>query len=206
MKVLIISGSARIKGNCSILINEITGVFDKLGCEYEVVNVANKDIRGCMACGYCYEHNKCVFNDLVNEIAPKFKETDGLILVSPVYYGSPNGQLISFLDRLFYSSHIDKRFKVGAAFAVARRGGTVASFDVLNKYFTISGIPVVSGDYWNNGFGRLEGEINEDKEGLRNARIVAKRMVFLIKSIQDGKEKYKELLSDEPRVFTHFVK
>ena len=206
MKVLIISGSARIKGNCSILINEITGVFDKLGCEYEVVNVANKDIRGCMACGYCYEHNKCVFNDLVNEIAPKFKETDGLILVSPVYYGSPNGQLISFLDRLFYSSHIDKRFKVGAAFAVARRGGTVASFDVLNKYFTISGIPVVSGDYWNNGFGRLEGEINEDKEGLRNARIVAKRMVFLIKSIQDGKEKYKELLSDEPRVFTHFIK
>lgn len=206
MKVLIISGSARIKGNCSILINEITGVFDKLGCEYEVVNVANKDIRGCMACGYCYEHNKCVFNDLVNEIAPKFKEADGLILVSPVYYGSPNGQLISFLDRLFYSSHIDKSFKVGAAFAVARRGGTVASFDVLNKYFTISGMPVVSGDYWNNGFGRLEGEINEDKEGLRNARIVAKRMVFLIKSIQDGKEKYKELLSDEPRVFTHFVK
>ena len=206
MKVLIISGSARIKGNCSILINEITGVFDKLGCEYEVVNVANKDIRGCMACGYCYEHNKCVFNDLVNEIAPKFKEADGLILVSPVYYGSPNGQLISFLDRLFYSSHIDKRFKVGAAFAVARRGGTVASFDVLNKYFTISGMPVVSGDYWNNGFGRLEGEINEDKEGLRNARIVAKRMVFLIKSIQDGKEKYKELLSDEPRVFTHFIK
>ena len=206
MKVLIISGSARIKGNCSILINEITGVFDKLGCEYEVVNVANKDIRGCMACGYCYEHNKCVFNDLVNEIAPKFKETDGLILVSPVYYGSPNGQLISFLDRLFYSSHIDKRFKVGAAFAVARRCGTGASFDVLNKYFTISGMPVVSGDYWNNGFGRLEGEINEDKEGLRNARIVAKRMVFLIKSIQDGKEKYKELLSDEPRVFTHFIK
>ena len=206
MKVLIISGSARIKGNCSILINEITGVFDKLGCEYEVVNVANKDIRGCMACGYCYEHNKCVFNDLVYEIAPKFKETDGLILVSPVYYGSPNGQLISFSDRLFYSSHIDKRFKVGAAFAVARRGGTVASFDVLNKYFTISGMPVVSGDYWNNGFGRLEGEINEDKEGLRNARIVAKRMVFLIKSIQDGKEKYKELLSDEPRVFTHFIK
>ncbi|MBR1582091.1 MAG: flavodoxin family protein [Bacilli bacterium] len=206
MKVLIISGSARIKGNCSILINEITGVFDKLGCEYEVVNVANKDIRGCIACGYCYEHNKCIFNDLVNEIAPKFKEADGLILVSPVYYGSPNGQLISFLDRLFYSSHLDKRFKVGAAFAVARRGGTVASFDVLNKYFTISGMPVVSGDYWNNGFGRLEGEINEDKEGLRNARIVAKRMVFLIKSIQDGKEKYKELLSDEPRVFTHFVK
>lgn len=206
MKVLIISGSARIKGNCSILINEITGVFDKLGCKYEVVNVANKDIRGCIACGYCHEHNKCVFNDLVNEIAPKFKEADGLILVSPVYYGSPNGQLISFLDRLFYSSHIDKRFKVGAAFAVARRGGTVASFDVLNKYFTIAGMPVVSGDYWNNGFGRLEGEINEDKEGLRNARIVAKRMVFLIKLIQDGKEKYKELLSDEPRVSTHFVK
>ena len=127
-------------------------------------------------------------------------------MVSPVYYASPNGTLISFLDRLFYSANYDLRMKVGAAFAVARRGGTTASFDVLNKYFTISGMPVVSGDYWNNGYGRDKAEILKDEEGLRNARIVAKRMVFLMNSIKDGKEKYNDLLIDEPRKWTNFIK
>lgn len=206
MKVLIIKSSPRIKGNCELLIDEMTKVFNEYSAQYEVINIGNKDIRGCMACGYCYEHNKCVFNDIVNETAPKLKEADGLVLVTPVYYGSPNGTIISFMDRLFYSSHIDKRFKVGASFAVARRAGCDTSFDVLNKYFTISGMVVASGDYWNNAFGGDKGEIKEDLEGLRNARIVAKRMVFLMNAVKDAKDKYQDMLNDEKRVFTNFIK
>ena len=206
MKILIINGSPRANGNCSKLIKEITNTFKSLNAEYEVVDIGNKDVRGCIACGHCYSSNGCIFNDIVNETSPKFKEADGLIVVSPVYYSSPNGTLISFLDRLFQSKAFDVRMKVSAAFIVARRAGTTASFDVLNKYFTISGMPVVSGDYWNNGFGRLPGEIIEDKEGLRNARVVAKRMVFMINAIKDAKEKYPELLEDEEREWTHFIK
>ena len=207
MKVLIINGSPRVKGNSTRLIKEMTNTFGSLNVEYEVVQVGNKEVRGCIACGHCHEKDEgCVFKDIVNETSPKFKECDGLIVVSPVYFGSPNGTLISFLDRLFYSRNFDVRMKVGAAFAIARRSGTTASFDMLNKYFTIAGMPVVSGDYWNNGYGRLEGEIEEDKEGLRNARIIAKRMVFLMNAIKEAKEKYPELLNDEPRVSTHFIK
>ena len=206
MNILIINGSPRINGNSSKLIKEITNTFDSLNANYEVVEVGNKDVRGYIACGYCHNGNGCVFNDIVNETSPKFEKADGLILVSPVYYSSPNGTLISFLDRLFQSRNYDLRMKVGAAFVIARRAGTTASFDVLNKYFTISGMPVVSGDYWNNGFGRLPGEIKEDKEGLRNARVVAKRMVFMINAIKDAKEKYPELLKDEEKAWTHFVK
>lgn len=206
MKILIINGSPRVGGNSSLLIDEITKQFDKLGATSEIISIGNKDVRGCIACGYCYEHEGCVFKDVVNETSLKFKEADVLIVVAPVYYGSPNGTVISFLDRLFQSSHFSKRYKVGAAFAVARRGGTTASFDVLNKYFTIAGMPVASGDYWNNGFGREKGEIELDKEGLRNARIVAQRMVFLINAIKDGKEKYPDLLDEEERVWTHFIK
>jgi multimeric flavodoxin WrbA len=170
------------------------------------MQIGNKDIRGCIACNNCAKTNVgCVFKDAVNEAAERFKEADGLIVVSPVYYGSPNGTLISFLDRLFYSRYYPIAMKVGAAFAIARRGGTVASFDVLNKYFSISGMPIASGDYWNNGFGREKGEIEQDKEGLRNARIVAKRMVFLMRAIQDAKKNYPDMLEDEPRVFTHFI-
>ncbi|MBO4262251.1 MAG: flavodoxin family protein [Clostridia bacterium] len=206
MKVLIINGSPRKDGNSQILIDGIKKVFDKFGVGYTEVNVANKDVRGCMACGYCKENKKCVFNDVVNETSPLFKEADGLIVVSPTYFGSPNGSVISFLDRLFYSADCDRRMKVGAAFAVARRGGTTATFDVLNKYFTISGMPIASGDYWNNGFGREKGDIIEDKEGLRNARVVAGRMVFLMRAIADAKQKYPEFSEEEPRVSTHFVK
>ncbi len=205
MKILIINGSPRHDGNSEILINEITKTFDNLNANYDIINIGAKDIRGCLACGYCHDKGRCVFEDDVNIVSKMFKEADGLILVSPVYYGSPNGTIISFLDRLFYSSRIDKRYKVGAAFAVARRGGTTASFDVLNKYFTISGMPIASGDYWNNAFGMNKGEVNEDNEGLRNARIVAKRMVFLIKAIKDAKENYKDLLEDERRIATNFI-
>ena len=206
MKVLIINGSPRAKSNSKILINELEKTFTSLGVESEVVDVANLDVRGCMACGYCHEHDGCVFKDIVNETSKKFETADGLIAVSPVYYASPNGQLISFLDRLFQSSRFPKKYKVGAAFVVARRAGTTASFDVLNKYFTISGMPVVSGDYWNNGFGRLPGEIENDEEGLRNARVVAQRMTFLMKAIKDAKENYPELLEEEERKSTHFMR
>ena len=206
MKVLIINGSPRAKSNSKILIKELEKTFTSLGVENEVVDVANLDVRGCMACGYCHEHDGCVFKDIVNETSKKFETADGLIIVSPVYYASPNGQLISFLDRLFQSSRFPKKYKVGAAFVVARRAGTTASFDVLNKYFTISGMPVVSGDYWNNGFGRLPGEIENDEEGLRNARVVAQRMTFLMKAIKDAKENYPELLEEEERKSTHFMR
>ncbi len=207
MKVLILNGSPRNNGNCSQLIEEMQKVFTSFDVESEVVNVGSMNVRGCMACGYCHTHDDgCILKDAVNETNQIFQESDGLVIVSPVYFGSPNGNLISFLDRLYYSRHHDLRFKVGAAFAVARRGGTTASFDMLNKYFTISGMPVVSGDYWNNGFGREKGEIQEDLEGLRNARIVAKRMVFLMKAINDAKENYQEMLVDEERVSTHFIK
>ena len=206
MKILIINGSPRLNGNSTILINNMVEVFNELNAKVEVVNVGNADIRGCIACGYCETNHKCAFNDLVNETSPKLKDADGLVLVSPVYYGSPNGNIISFMDRLFYSRSYDLRYKVGAAFSIARRAGTTASFDMLNKYFTISGMPVVSGDYWNNGYGREKGEIEDDKEGLRNARVVAKRMVFMINAIKDAKEKYPNLLVEEDRVSTNFIK
>lgn len=206
MKVLILNGSPRVGGNCSQLIDEMVKVFTSLDVESEIINVGSMNVRGCMACGYCHEHDGCVLNDEVNKVNKVFAESDGLVIVSPVYFGSPNGNLISFLDRLYYSRHHDLRFKVGAAFAVARRGGTTATFDMLNKYFTIAGMPVVSGDYWNNGFGREKGEIQEDLEGLRNARIVAKRMVFLMNAIKEEKTRHPELLEDEVKVPTHFIK
>ncbi|MBO7079406.1 MAG: flavodoxin family protein [Bacilli bacterium] len=206
MKVLLINASPRKGGNSSILIDNMINVFKEYDVETEVVEIGGKDIRGCSACGYCHKEGKCVYSDLVNDTNEAFKASDGLVLVAPVYYGSPNGTIISFLDRLFYSSNFSKKMKVGAAFAVARRGGTTASFDVLNKYFTIAGMPVASGDYWNNAFGRQVGEVKEDKEGLRNARVVAKRMIFLMKAIKDAKDKYPSLLEDEERVSTNFIK
>lgn len=205
MRVLIINGSPRPSGNSAMLIRHMSGVFSSLGVETEVMDIGAKDIRGCIACRRCIELGRCVFNDAVNEAMEKFERCDGLIVVSPVYFASPNGNLISFLDRLFHGSSFSKRYKVGAAFVIARRGGTGTAFDVLNKYFTISGMPVVSGDYWNNGFGGAEGEIEQDKEGLRNARVVAKRMTFLMKAIADAKSAYPELLEEEPAVRTNFI-
>ena len=206
MKVLIINGSPRQNGNCSYIVKELEETLNKHDVEAIKYQLGSKNIRGCMACGYCYSNGHCVFNDDVVELNKIFEEADGLIVISPVYYGSPNGSIISLLDRMFYSKNFSVKYKVGAAFAVARRAGTVASFDVLNKYFTISGMPLVSGDYWNNGFGREQGQIVEDKEGLRNARIIAQRMVFLMKAIKDSKGNYPDLLEEEDRIFTHFIK
>ena len=205
MKVLIINGSPRLNGNSSILINEMKKIFIQEGVEVDEYQIGNKPIRGCMACGYCYEHKECVFKDDVNDLAKRFEAADGLVVASPVYYGSANGSLISLLDRLFYSSHFDKRFKVGAAFAIARRAGTTATFDELNKYFTINQMPIASGRYWNNGFGRSEGQIDSDLEGLQNARVVARNMVFLMRAIKDAKEKY-GLPEKEDTTYTHFIK
>ncbi len=205
MRVLIINGSPRTKGNSSKLVEEMTKIFEKENVEVDSYQIGSKAIRGCMACGYCYEHNECVFKDDVNDLAKRFEAADGLVILSPVYYGSANGSIISLLDRLFYSSHFEKRFKVGAAFAIARRAGTTATFDELNKYFTINQMPIASGRYWNNGFGRAEGQVEQDLEGTQNARVVARNMVFLMKAIKDAKEKY-GLPEKEEVTYTHFIK
>ena len=205
MKVLIINGSPRVGGNTSIAIDEMVKVFADEGVETEVVQVGNQDIRGCVACGSCYKVGKCVFDDAVNELAPKFQEADGLVVASPVYYASANATLIACLDRLFYSTHFDKTMKVGASVAVARRGGASATFDELNKYFTICGMPVASSQYWNSVHGREKGEASEDAEGLQTMRTLARNMTFLMKSIALGKEKY-GLPEKEPWAPTHFIR
>ena len=205
MKVLMINGSPRRGGNTSIALDEMVKVFEKYGVETEILDIGMKDIRGCIACGKCYETGKCSIDDIVNEAAPKFEAADGLVVASPVYYASPNGTILSFLDRLFYSSHFDKTMKVGASIAVARRGGCSATFDVLNKYFTISGMPVASSQYWNSVHGRLVGEANEDGEGLQTMRALAENMTFLMRSIELGKREF-GLPAKEPRVSTNFIK
>ena len=204
MKVLILNGSPRVDGNTSIAIDELVSVFDKEGVETEVVRVGNMDIRGCIACNSCSSTGKCVFDDVVNELAPKFEEADGLVVASPVYYASANATLIACLDRLFYSTGFDKTMKVGASIVIARRGGCSATFDELNKYFTISGMPVASSQYWNSVHGREKGEAEKDLEGLRTIRVLARNMTFLMKSIELGKQEY-GLPEEEERVWTHFI-
>lgn len=205
MKVLLINGSPRVNGNTAIALNEMVKVFQEEGIENEVIQIGQKDIRGCIACGSCYKTGKCVFNDIVNECAAKFEESDGLVIASPVYYASANGTLISCLDRLFYSSHFNKCMKVGASVTIARRGGCSATFDELNKYFTINSMPVASSQYWNSVHGAKTGEANEDLEGLQTMRTLARNMSFLMKSIALGKEKY-GLPEKEARQSTNFIR
>ena len=204
MKVLILNGSPKINGNTMTAISEMVKVFDSEGVESEVIHVGNKDIRGCVSCNSCAVKGKCIFDDVVNEIAPKFEASDGLVLASPVYYASANATLIACLDRLFYSSSFDKTMKVGASIVVARRGGCSATFDELNKYFTISGMPVASSQYWNSVHGRTPGEAAKDLEGLQTMRVLAKNMTFLMKSIALGKEKF-GLPNKEEHLWTHFI-
>lgn len=205
MKVLIINGSPREGGNTAIALDEMKKVFEKNGIEAEEIQIGKEVVRGCISCGYCYKNGKCAFEDSVNEIAKKFEACDGMVIGTPVYYSSVNGTLVSFLDRLFYSTSFDKTMKVGAGVAVARRGGISSAFDQLNKYFTISGMPVASSQYWNGVHGRKAGEATEDEEGLQTMRILAENMSFLMKSIALGKEKY-GLPEKEKRVYTNFVK
>ena len=205
LKVLMLNGSPKAKGNTSIALQEMEQVFHENGIETETVLVGNKDIRGCVACGSCYEKGKCVFDDVVNELAPKFEEADGLVIASPVYYASANATLITCLDRLFYSTHFDKTMKVGASVVCARRGGCSATFDELNKYFTISNMPIASSQYWNSIHGRNPGEAQMDEEGRQTMRTLARNMSFLMKSIQLGREQF-GLPQQEVRIATNFVR
>ena len=191
MKVLIINGSPRVGGNTTLALSEMINVFKKNGIEVDYVQVGNMDIRGCLACAACHNgRENCVINDIVNELALKFEACDGLVVASPVYYANANATLVACLDRLFYSTKFDKRMKVGASVAVARRGGCSATFDQLNKYFTISGMPIASSQYWNSVHGGAPGEAKDDLEGLQTMRTLANNMTFLMKSIALGKEKF----------------
>lgn len=205
MNVLMINGSPRGNGNTAIALREMKNVFAQEGIEVTELNVGAKAVRGCIACNKCAELGKCVFDDVVNEAAPLLAKADGVVVASPVYYASANGNLISFLDRLFYSCRCDLTMKVGASVVCARRGGCSATFDELNKYFTISGMPLASSQYWNSIHGRLPGEAEQDEEGKQTMRALARNMAFLMKSIALGKEAY-GLPEKEPRVATHFIR
>ena len=189
-KVLLLNGSPHVHGCTATALDEMIKVFEEEGVETELIQVGIKEIRGCVACGTCSLKGKCVFDDLVNEVAPKFEQADGLVVGSPVYYGSPNGTILSFMDRLFYSTEFSKQMKVGAAVVSCRRGGNTASFDALNKYFTISGMPVASSTYWNQVHGFTAEDVKKDLEGLQTMRNLARSMSFMIKAFADAKEKY----------------
>lgn len=205
MKVLILNGSPTVNGNTSVALAEMEKVFSKNGIETVTLQVGTENIRGCIACRKCATLGKCVFDDTVNKAAEIFEQADGLVVASPVYYASANATLIALLDRLFFSSHFDKTMKVGASVVCARRGGCSASFDELNKYFTISGMPVASSRYWNSIHGGAPGQAAEDAEGIQTMRILAENMSFLIKSIALGKEKF-GLPEKEKPIFTNFIK
>lgn len=205
MKVLLLNGSPKSNGNTFMALDEMAKTFSVEGIETEIIHVGNKDIRGCISCGFCGQQGKCVFEDLVNEIAPKLEFADGLVIGSPVYYAMANGTLMSFVQRLFYSTKFSKQMKVGASVVVARRGGLSSTYDEMNKFFGISGMPIASGQYWNSVHGGAPGEAAEDAEGMQGMRTLARNMAFLIKSIQLGKEKY-GVPEREPAVWTNFIR
>ena len=205
MKVLLLNGSPKANGNTAAALAEMEKVFAQEGIDTETVQVGSQVIRGCIACGSCYKTGKCVFDDAVNELAIKFREADGMVVASPVYYASANATLIALLDRLFYSTHFDKRMKVGASVTVARRGGCSSTFDMLNKYFTISGMPVASSQYWNSVHGGKPGQAQEDAEGMQTMRTLARNMSFLMKSIALGKAQYGLPEKEEPQS-TNFIR
>ncbi len=205
MKVLLINGSPHAEGCTFTALKEVENTLNQEGIETELIQVGNQPIRGCIACGSCRKTGKCVFDDIVNEIAPKFAACDGIVIGSPVYYASANGTLISFVDRLFYSCGCDKTMKVGAAVVSARRGGTTATFDEINKYFTISGMPVVSSQYWNQVHGSKAEDVLKDEEGLQTMRTLGRNMAFLMKSISLGKEAF-GLPEKETKIATNFIR
>jgi len=189
-KILLLNGSPHVHGCTAAALEEMIKVFQTEGLETELVQVGSKSVRGCISCGRCEQLGRCVFDDLVNETAPKLQAAAGLVVGSPVYYGSPNGTLLAFLDRLFYSTGFPKHMKVGAAVVSCRRGGNTASFDVLNKYFTISSMPVASSTYWNQVHGFTAEDVQKDLEGLQTMRNLARNMSFMVKAIADAQEKY----------------
>lgn len=205
MKVLLLNGSPRPQGNTYTALHEMEKIFQQEGVETELLHVGNKAIRGCIGCGKCRNEGKCVFDDLVNEVAEKFQVCDGLVVGSPVYYASANATLVALLTRLFYSTHFDKTMKVGASVVCARRGGLSATFDELNKFFTISGMPVASGQYWNSVHGAAPGEAEQDLEGLQSMRTLARNMTFLMRGIALAKKEY-GLPEREPGERTNFIR
>lgn len=205
MKVLIVNGSPHPEGNTAIGLREAEKELNKAGIETEFITIGNKDIRGCIACGYCKTHGKCVFNDIVNETAPIFEEADGLLIGSPVYYAQANATLTAYMTRLFYSTPFDKTMKTGASIACCRRGGASATFDELNKFFTISGMPVAASQYWNSIHGSRQGEAAMDGEGLQTMRTLGRNMAFLIKAIARQKEE-EGLPEKEARIATNFIR
>ena len=206
MKVLLINGSPKANGNTSIALGEMIKVFEAEGVETNYFHIGNKVIRGCMACQKCFELGHCVIKDVVNEIAPIFMEADGFVIGAPVYFASPNGAALAFLDRLFYSTFTqDKTGKVGAGVVVARRGGSSAAYDVLNKYFGNTGMTIATSQYWNMVYGLEPGEGSQDAEGLQTMRTLARNMTFLMKSIALGKEKF-GLPAKEEWIPTHFIR
>lgn len=205
MKVLMINGSPRAKGNTAVALKEMEKVFLEEGFEVETLQIGGMEIRGCIACGACHEMGKCVYDDIVNDSIRKFQECDGLVVGSPVYYASANATLMAFLTRLFYSTNFDKTMKVGASVVSARRGGLSSTFDELNKFFTISGMPIASGQYWNSVHGSKPGEAEQDEEGLQSMRTLAKNMAFLMKSIDLGKKAF-GIPEKEAVVRTNFVR
>ena len=205
MKVLMLNGSPRPQGNTFTALSEMEKVFQAEGMETELVHVGNRDIRGCVACGGCAKLGRCAFDDIVNELAPKFEACDGLVVGSPVYFASANATLVALMTRLFYSTPFSKSMKVGAAVVAARRGGLSATFDELNKFFTISGMPVASSQYWNSVHGRLPGEAAQDAEGMQTMRTLARNMTFLMRSIELGREKYGLPEKEEPQR-TNFIR
>ena len=190
MKVLILNGSPRVNGCTARALEEVSKTLNEEGIETETIVVGNKDVRGCIACNSCAKTGKCVFNDIVNDIAVKFENADGIIVGSPVYYAGSNGTIISLLDRLFYSTHFDKTMKVGACVLSSRRAGSTSAMDEINKYFTICSMPIVSSSYWNEVHGFTASDVEKDKEGLQTMRNLARNMAFMIKAINLGKEKY----------------
>lgn len=205
MKVLVVNGSPHPNGSCGLALSYVIEELNKNGIETELLHIGNKDIRGCIACKYCKTHGKCVFNDIVNEAAPKFEEADGLIVASPVYYAQANGTLVNFMTRLFYSTPFDKTMKVGASVVSARRSGTTATFDELNKFFTISSMPVVPSRYWNNIHGNNAQEAAQDLEAKKVMNILGKNAAFLIKAIKAEKDK-NGLPEAEEDVYTNFIR
>ena len=210
MKVLLINGSPRAKGNTYLALKEMEAVFAQEGIETELIHVGNEPIRGCIACAACKKSDsptrgRCIMEDIVNETAPKFEAADGIVIGSPVYYASANATLMAFLQRLFYSTRFDKTMKVGASIAIARRGGCSATYDEMNKFFGISGMPIASSQYWNSVHGAAPGEAAQDAEGCQTMRTLARNMAFLMKSIQLGKEQF-GLPEKEPHAWTNFIR
>ena len=205
MKVVIINGSPRQNGNTSLAVNEMLRVFSANNVDYEVFQIGNKNIRGCVACGSCNRTGRCAFNDVVNEIGAELEDANGLVIATPVYYASANATLVACLDRLFYSTKYSKAMMVGASVVCARRGGLSSTFDQLNKYFSISQMPIVSSNYWNSIHGGAPGDASRDSEGLQTMRVLAENMTFLMRSIELGKEEF-GLPKTEQKLFTNFIR